>query len=108
MRGKYSPIIISVKQTLNKSDNHHNNAINENLNWGGFPGCYRSLPPTEDRVPRSRTIQGGGGREAGDNDVDNTNKGLDSMSNDELLTRNFPQRNDNVEGRSHQEIERKE
>src|SRR4051812_15906378 len=27
--------------TANKSDNYHNNAINENLNWGGFPGCYR-------------------------------------------------------------------
>ena len=26
--------------TANKSDNQHNNAINENLNWGGFPGCY--------------------------------------------------------------------
>src|SRR3954466_10500228 len=27
--------------TANKSDNLHNNAINKNLNWGGFPGCYR-------------------------------------------------------------------
>src|SRR3954471_10253491 len=49
--------------TANKSDNHHNNAINENLNWGGFPGCYSSLPPTVDLVPRSRTVRGGGGRE---------------------------------------------
>src|SRR3954466_13098452 len=24
----------------NKSNNLHNNAINENLSWGGFPGCY--------------------------------------------------------------------
>src|SRR3954471_8520206 len=47
--------------TANKSDNHHNNAINENINWGGFPGCYSSLPPTVDLVPRSRTIPGGGG-----------------------------------------------
>src|SRR3954471_7865930 len=46
--------------TANKSDNHHSNAINENFNWGGFPGFYRPLPPTEDPVPRSRTIQGGG------------------------------------------------
>src|ERR1043165_5126951 len=44
--------------TANKSDNQHNNAINENLNWGGFPGCYSKLPPTEDLVPRSRTIRG--------------------------------------------------
>src|ERR1043165_1220326 len=27
--------------TANKLDNQHNNAINENLNWGGFPGCYK-------------------------------------------------------------------
>src|SRR4051812_47746609 len=47
--------------TANKSDNYHNNAINENLNWGGIPGCYSSLPPTADLVPRSRTIPGGGG-----------------------------------------------
>src|SRR3954467_1540139 len=30
--------------TANKSDSLHNNAINENLNWGGFPGCYTSKP----------------------------------------------------------------
>src|SRR3954470_8964368 len=47
--------------TANKSDKLHNNAKSENLNWGGFPGCYSSLPPTEDLVPRSRTIRGGRG-----------------------------------------------
>ena len=52
--------------TANKLDNQHNNAINENLNWGGFPGCDSSLPPTVDLVPRSRTIRGGGGREVGE------------------------------------------
>src|SRR3954465_12637382 len=26
--------------TANKSDKLHNNAINKNLNWGGFLGCY--------------------------------------------------------------------
>src|SRR3954465_10757744 len=26
--------------TANKSDKLHNSAINENLNWGGFLGCY--------------------------------------------------------------------
>ena len=45
--------------TANKSDKMHNIAINENLNWGGFLGCYSSLPPTVDLVPRSRTIPGG-------------------------------------------------
>ena len=68
--------------TANKLDNQHNNAINENLNWGGFPGCYSSLPPTEDLVPRSRMIPGEGrGREAGDDEeLNTTNKGLDSTS----------------------------
>src|SRR3954469_5497290 len=27
----------------NKSDKLHNNAKSENLNWGGFPGCYTIL-----------------------------------------------------------------
>ena len=52
--------------TANKSDNHHNNAINENFNWGGISGLlqfYRSralnlgksLSPVsrKDRQPRS-------------------------------------------------------
>ena len=69
--------------TANKIDNQHNNAINENLNWGGFPGCYSSLPPTEDLVPRSRTIPGGRGRRGearDDEELNTTNKELDSMS----------------------------
>ena len=45
--------------TANKSDNHHNNAINTNFNSVEFTGCYNSLPPTEDLVLRSRTIPGG-------------------------------------------------
>src|SRR3954468_22144244 len=55
----FTDYYFSEANTANKSDNLHNNAINENLNWGGFPGCYSSLPPTEDLVPRSRTIRGG-------------------------------------------------
>ena len=70
--------------TANKLDNQHNNAINENLNWGGFPGCYSSLPPTEDLVPRSRTILGGRrgrrGEARDDEELNTTNKELDSMS----------------------------
>src|SRR3954449_10497675 len=27
--------------TANKSNKLHNNAKSENLNWGGFPGCYK-------------------------------------------------------------------
>src|SRR3954471_18517575 len=27
--------------TANKPDNHHNNAINENLNWGGISGLLQ-------------------------------------------------------------------
>ena len=71
----------------------HNNAINENLNWGGFPGCYSSLPPTVDLVPRSRTTPGGRGkggeRSERRQELNTTNKELDSMSNNELLSRRF-------------------
>src|SRR3954466_10893004 len=28
--------------TANKSNKLHNNAKSENLNWGGFPGCYKT------------------------------------------------------------------
>jgi hypothetical protein len=95
--------------TPNKSDNHHNNAINENLNWGGFPGCYSSLPPTVDLVPRSRTIPGGKGRggEARDDEELNTiNKELDSMSTMNS-GRELPQRNDNVKRRGHRDFKRR-
>src|SRR3954463_6573380 len=30
--------------TANKSDNFHNNAINENLNWGGISGLFQRVP----------------------------------------------------------------
>ena len=44
MGEKYSPIYyFGEANTANKSDNQHNNTINENLNWGGFPGYYRLL-----------------------------------------------------------------
>ena len=56
-----------------------------------FPGCYSSLPPTEDLVPRSRTIRGREGErgEARDDDIGNTNKEHCSTPNDELLSRIF-------------------
>src|SRR4051812_33935690 len=63
--------------TANKSDNHHSNAINENLNWGGFSGCYSSLPPTVDLVPRSCTVRGGrgaGGEARDDEELNTANK----------------------------------
>src|SRR3954463_14894966 len=90
--------------TANKSDKLHNNAINKNLNWGGFPGCYSSLPPTEDLLPRSRTIQGGRGGEGearDDEELNTTNKEHDSMSNDELRRDIFSQRDGYVGKRSH-------
>src|SRR4051812_1402457 len=36
----FTDYYFSEANTANKSDNLHNNAINENLNWGGFPGYY--------------------------------------------------------------------
>ena len=53
--------------TANKLDNQHNNAINENLNWGGFPGCYTSpggcvsassAPPFEVLEFDDKTVKG--------------------------------------------------
>src|SRR3954469_11372216 len=35
--------------TANKSDKLHNNAKSENLNWGGFPGCYNNAEGVVDR-----------------------------------------------------------
>src|ERR1043165_2308360 len=68
-RGKiFTDYYFGESNTANKSDNLHNIAINENFNWIGFPGCYSSLPPTVDLVPRSRTIPGGRGREARDDE----------------------------------------
>jgi len=78
--------------TANKLDNQHNNAINENLNWGGFPGCYSSLPPTEDLVPRSRTIPGGKGEKGGSERRRRTQhhqQGTRLHVDDELLSRRF-------------------
>src|SRR3954463_1005513 len=94
--------------TANKSDNYHNNAINENLNWGGFPGCYSSLPPTVDLVPRSRTVRWGSGEEQRETTKNSTPPTRDSTpcrrrTSDEKL----PQRNDNVERRSHRDIKRR-
>src|SRR3954464_14238004 len=38
--------------TANKSDNHHNNAINENLNWGGISEMLKCRPPDGGEVNR--------------------------------------------------------
>src|SRR3954468_9164922 len=75
--------------TANKLDNHHSNAINENFNWGRFPGCYSSLPPNED-------LGDPGGREAGDDELITTNRGLGSMPTTNFYRDNFPQRDANV------------
>src|SRR3954469_6861689 len=86
--------------TADKSDNLHNNAINKKFNWGGFPGCYSSLPPTEDLVPRSRTIRGGREKERearDDEELNTTNKELDSMLTTNFCRDKFLQRDEIVE-----------
>ena len=47
----FTDYYFSEVDTANKSDNLHNNAINKNLNWGGFPGCYKKLR-LEASIPR--------------------------------------------------------
>src|SRR3954466_1768336 len=43
--------------TANNSDKHHNIAINEKLNSGGFPGCYKSLTLYEIRKPKTELLR---------------------------------------------------
>src|SRR3954468_17757519 len=48
--------------TANKSDNYHNNAINENLNWGGFSGLLQLATTNSGSRPEIQDDRGGGGR----------------------------------------------
>src|SRR3954470_8199538 len=54
--------------TANKSDKYHNNAINENLNWGGISGLLQLATTNSGSRPEIQDDPGGGerGREAGD------------------------------------------
>src|SRR3954471_15753151 len=94
MRGKiFTDYYFGEANTTNKSDNYHNNAINENLNWGGFSGLLQLATTNSGSRPEIQDGPGGGGergREAGDDkELNTTNKELDSMSNDKLLPRRF-------------------
>src|SRR3954467_14815863 len=78
--------------TANKSDKHHNNAINENLNWGGISGLLQLATTNSGSRPEIQDGPGGGrgeGEARDDEELHTTNKELDSMSNDELLSRQF-------------------
>src|SRR3954463_10449804 len=83
--------------TANNSGKLHNNATNENLNWGGFLGCYSSPPPTEDLVPSSRTIRGGrggGGEARDDEEFNTTNKNSTPCRRRTSVEIKFPQGDD--------------
>src|SRR4051812_24271839 len=76
--------------TANKSVNQHNNAINENLNWGGISGLLQLATTNSGSRPEIQDGPGGRGKRGKcDEELNTTNKELDSMSNAELLTRNF-------------------
>src|SRR3954467_10272450 len=69
--------------TANKSDNYHSNAINENLNWGGFSGLLQLATTNRGSRLEIQDDPGGeeGGREARDDEeLNTTNKGHDFMS----------------------------
>src|SRR3954469_12366298 len=51
--------------TANKSDNYHNNAINENLNWGGFSGLLQLATTNSGSRPEIQDGPGGKGGEGG-------------------------------------------
>src|SRR3954465_9751614 len=64
--------------TANKSDNLHNNAINENLNWGGISGLLQLATTNSGSRPEIQDGPGGKGR-AGkrseeDEEINTTNK----------------------------------
>src|SRR3954468_5848073 len=50
----FTDYYFSEANTANKSDKLHNKAINENLNWGGFLGCYTT--PNLDSLVLSRNL----------------------------------------------------
>src|SRR3954468_9589990 len=58
--------------TANKSDNQHNNAINENFNWGGISGLLQLATTNRGSRPEIQDGPGGRGREAGDDEELNT------------------------------------
>src|SRR3954463_4593852 len=47
--------------TVNKSDNYHNNAINENLNWGGISGLLQLATTNSGSRPEIQDGPGGRG-----------------------------------------------
>src|SRR4051812_45783485 len=49
--------------TANKSDNQHNNAINENLNWGGISGLLQLTTTNSGSRPEIQDGPGGKGGE---------------------------------------------
>ena len=76
--------------TTNKSDNQHNNAINENLNWGGISGLLQLATTNRGSRPEIQDGPRGKGeeqRETTKNSMPPTRTRL--HVDDELLTRNF-------------------
>ena len=78
--------------TANKSNNYHSNAINENFNWGRISGLLQLATTNSGSRPVIQDDtggEGGRGEARDDEELNTTNKELNSMSNDELLTSNF-------------------
>ena len=77
--------------TANKSDNHHNNAINENLNWGGISGLSQLATTNSGSLPEIQDGPGGKG-ERGKRRRRRTQhhqQGTRLHVDDELLSRRF-------------------
>src|SRR3954462_15785556 len=93
--------------TANKSDNQHNNAINENLNWGGISGLLQLATTNSGSRPEIQDGPGGkGGGEAGDDEELNTTNKDSTPRRRRTSDEKLPQRDNNVERRGHQDIKR--
>src|SRR4051812_34577751 len=66
--------------TANNSDNHHNNAINKKINWGGISGQLQLATTNRGSRPEIQDDPGGGeGERSQSDDLNNTKKELCSI-----------------------------
>ena len=94
--------------TANKSDKLHNNAINENLNWGGISGLLQLATTNSGSRPEIQDDpEGRGGRAAGDDEELNTTNSDSTSRRRRASDEKLPQENDNVKRRGHQDIQRR-
>ena len=93
MRGKiFTNYYFCEANTANKSGNQHNNAINENLNWGGIYGLLQLATTNSGSRPEIQDGPGGGRGKRGKRRRRRTQHHRSRTllhADDELLSRQF-------------------